>query len=296
MRKDVYLVTKNGRAKKGGPGAYAAYEQRLNSSLQRLRTDYVDCYYLHGVTGREIPLLRDPDVKAAFEKLKKSGKIRFCGLSCHDKQLPEIVTAAAQCGWIDQIMIQYNFRTMDGDAIRRALDAAAKANLGLVAMKTQGGAGSYESAKFKGFIANGIKKEAAAIKTVFADQRMQAVVSEMTNRDELRENIAAAANPKLSSRDQKLLEEYRLATSHLYCHGCGQHCEPAAGGVAVAEILRFLRYDEVYGKRTRARELYQALSPEARDIARADLAAAQSACPHGLPVADLLRRAEEKMG
>ena len=51
------------------------------------------------------------------------------------------MTAAAECGWIDQIMIQYNYRTMDGDAIRRALDAAAKANLGLVAMKTQGGAG-----------------------------------------------------------------------------------------------------------------------------------------------------------
>ena len=96
---------------------------------------------------------------------------------------------------------------------------------------------------------------------------MQAVVSEMTNRDMLRENMAAAATIASRSRDQKLLEEYRLATAHLYCHGCGHHCEPAAGGVAVADILRFLRYDEVYGKRTGRRELYQALSPEARDLA-----------------------------
>jgi predicted aldo/keto reductase-like oxidoreductase len=299
-RKDVYLVTKNGRAKRGGPGAYAAYEQRLNGSLERLRTDYVDCYYLHGVEGREIPLLRDPDVKAAFEKLKKSGKIRFCGLSCHDGRLPEIVTAAAECGWIDQIMIQYNFRTMNGDEIRRALDAAAKANLGLIAMKSQAGAGRFREAqaspKLQEFIDKGANKFQAAIKTIFAEQRMQAVVSEMTNRDQLRENMAAAANPALSSRDQRLLEEYRLATAHLYCHGCGHHCEPAAGGVAVAEILRYLRYHEVYGKRTRARELYQALSPEARDIARADLAATQGACPHGLPVAELLRRADERMG
>ena len=54
MRKDVYLVTKNSRAKVGGPQAFAAYEKRLNASLERLRTDYVDCYYLHGVAGREI--------------------------------------------------------------------------------------------------------------------------------------------------------------------------------------------------------------------------------------------------
>jgi predicted aldo/keto reductase-like oxidoreductase len=295
-RKDVYLVTKNSRGKKNP----AVYEQRLNASLERLQTDYVDCYYLHGVDGREIPLLRDPAVKAEFERLKKSGKIRFCGLSCHDARLPEIVTAAAECGWIDQIMIQYNYRTMGAVPIRRAMDAAAKANLGLVAMKTQGGAGSFRetnaSPRFQEFVEKGFNKHQAAIKTVFADGRMQAVVSEMTNRDQLRENMAAVANPKLSARDQQILEEYRRATAHLYCHGCGQHCEPAAGGVAVSEILRYLRYDEVYGKRTRARELYQALSSEARDIARADLAAAQAACPHGLPVADLLRRADERMG
>jgi predicted aldo/keto reductase-like oxidoreductase len=125
---------------------------------------------------------------------------------------------------------------------------------------------------------------------------MQAVVSEMTTRDMLRENIAAAAAPVLSARDQKLLEEYRQATAHLYCHGCGQHCEPASGGLAVAEILRFLRYDEVYGKRRRARELYQALPQAARDLAAADLTSAQAACPHGLPVVELIRRADAALG
>ena len=138
-------------------------------------------------------LLRDPDVKAAFEKLKKSGKIKFCGLSCHDGRLPEIVTAAAESGWMDQIMIQYNYRTMTTDAVKRALDAASKANLAIVAMKTQG-AGQFRptatpSPKFKEFVDKGFKEKQAAIKTVFADHRVHAVVSEMTNRDMLRENI-----------------------------------------------------------------------------------------------------------
>jgi uncharacterized protein len=299
MRNEVYLVTKNSRSKVGGPGAFEAYEKRLNASLQRLRTDYIDCYYLHGVGGREIPLFKDPDVKAAFEKLKKSGKIRFCGLSCHDRMLPEIVTAAAECGWIDQIMIQYNYRTMTTDSVRRALDAAAKAKLAIVAMKTQGGAGDFREATsapaFKDFLEKGFKKESAAIKTVFSDQRVHCVVSEMTTRDMLRENIQSSRDHTLTLRDQKRLEEYRLATAHLYCQGCGQHCEPAAGGVAVADTLRYLRYHDNYGKRRQARELFQALSPEARDFAAADLAAAQAACPHGLPVVELIQRAERLM-
>ena len=104
----------------------------------------------------------------------------------------------------------------------------------------------------------------------------------------LRENIAAAANPTLSSRDQQLLEEYRQATAHLYCHGCGHHCEPAAGGVAVADILRYLRYHEVYGKRTSAPPSSTRPSrPRPATSPAADLAAAQAACPHGLPVAEL---------
>jgi uncharacterized protein len=298
-RKDVYLVTKNSRSKVGGPNAFEAYEKRLNASLRRLRTDYVDCYYLHGVGGREIPLFSDPDVKAAFEKLKKSGKIKFCGLSCHDRMLPQIVTAAAECGWIDQIMIQYNYRTMTTDAVRRALDAAAKANLAIVAMKTQGGAGDFREATaapaFKEFVDKGFKKQEAAIKTVFSDQRIHCVVSEMTNRDMLRENIKSSRDHTLTLRDQKRLEEYRQATAHLYCHGCGHHCEPAAGGVSVADTLRYLRYHEVYGKRQHAREQFQALSPEARDFAKADLGAAQAACPHGLPVVELIQRAERLM-
>jgi uncharacterized protein len=300
LRKDVYLVTKNSSGKVGGPKAYVTYFKHLNQSLERLKTDYVDCYYLHGVTGREIPLFSDPDVKAAFEKLKKSGKIRFCGLSCHDRMLPEIVTAAAECGWIDQMMIQYNYRTMEADSVRRALDAAAKANLGIVAMKTQGGAGSFREAnaspKFKEFVEKGSQQHAAAIKTVFSDHRIHAVVSEMTNRDMLRENLGASLDHTLTLRDRKMLEEHRLATAHLYCQGCSQHCEPVAGGVAVGEILRYLRYHEIYGKRQAARELYRALPPEARNFAQADLNAAQAACPHGLPVVELIERADRQMG
>ncbi len=299
MRKEVYLVTKTSR-KVGGSKAYATLDSRLNASLERLKTDYVDCYYLHGVTGAEIPLLSDPEVKAAFEKLKKAGKIKFCGLSCHDPKLPEIVEAAAASGFIDQIMIQYNYRTMDIDVIKRAMDAAAKANLGIVAMKTQAGAGSFKEGNgapgFQQFVDKGFKKEQAAIKAVLADSRVHVVVSEMTNRDMLRENMAAVNGVALSAREIEQLEKYRVATSHLYCHGCGQHCEPRADGVAVADIMRFLRYEEVYGKRQRARQLFQELPARARDIASADLGAVEAACPHGLPVAELLRRAEERLG
>jgi predicted aldo/keto reductase-like oxidoreductase len=191
---------------------------------------------------------------------------------------------------------------MTDDGIKRALDKASKANIGLVAMKTQGGAGHFQeqnadrySPSFRSFVDKGFNPHQAAIKSVFADERIHAVVSEMTNRDMLRENMAAASEP-LTAKQSRLLEEHRQRTAHLYCHGCGHLCETAAKGVPVATVLRYLRYYEVYGKRAEARALYQALPPEARDLASADLPAAQAACPHGLPVAQLVQIADRRMG
>ncbi len=300
LRKDVYLVTKNnsyGNLK--GSARAKSFLAHLQASMERLKTNYVDCYYMHGMRGRDIEVFKDPEAIKAFDDLKKSGKIRFAGFSCHDPMLAEVVEAAADAGWIDQMMIQYNFRTMDADKIKRAVDKASKANLGIVAMKTQGGAEEFQPgekvARINDLMDKGFKVHQAAIKAVFADDRVHAVVSEMTNFDQLRENVGAAVNP-LGPKEARLLEEHRTLTANRYCHGCGHLCETAAKGVPVATVLRYYRYYEAYGKREEARALYQALPPESRAVAGLDLAGLDAACPHGLPVADLVKAADRRLG
>ena len=55
LRKEVYLVTKmQGRPGRRGPAAAEVFEEHLNASLERLKTDYADCYYIHGIEGRQI--------------------------------------------------------------------------------------------------------------------------------------------------------------------------------------------------------------------------------------------------
>lgn len=294
MRDKVYLVTKNaGFRTAKGAAASKVFEDHLNASLERLRTDYIDSYYIHGINGAQMGMLDDPGVKQAFADLKKAGKIKFCGLSCHDAKLPEILEKVAEVGWLDQVMIKYNFRDVDHDKLQRAIDKCAKANIGLVAMKTQGGAANFPE-KMKALQEKGFKKEVAAIKTVWQDERMQVVVSEMVNRNDLRENIAASRDD-LTPKEARLLEEHRQKTANMYCHGCGHLCETAARGVQVSTVLRYLRYYEAYGKRQEARALYQALPMQARAIAEAKLDLVDAACPHGLPVASLLRAADRKL-
>lgn len=293
MRDKVYLVTKNSKGKVAGNQAPKVYRERLDESLERLKTDYVDSYYIHGVGGpKELAHLSDPGVKKAFEDLKKAGKIKFAGLSCHDALLVEFINAAVDCGWIDQIMLKYNFRDkVNSDALEKALDRAHEAKIGLIAMKTQGGAEASHPDRHADFVQKGFKKEVAAIKTVWADPRISVVVSEMTTFSDLRENVAASKAP-LTAMETKLLEQYRERTAKLYCHGCGHLCETASHGVKVSEVMRYLRYYEAYGKRQSARALYQALPPEARMMADLNVDKLDAACPHNLPVGALMQKAD----
>jgi diketogulonate reductase-like aldo/keto reductase len=80
IREDVVLVSKVLPSNASSEGVVKACE----NSLRRLKTDYLDLYLLHW-EGR-YPLEETID---AFEKLKKSGKIKHWGVSNFDTDLME---------------------------------------------------------------------------------------------------------------------------------------------------------------------------------------------------------------
>jgi hypothetical protein len=91
-------------------------------------------YFIHYVKDVKDELTKN--VRAWAEKAKASGKIRFFGFSAH-KNMESSILEAAKLGWIDGIMMSYNYRLMVKDKMKRAVDACAKAGIGLTAMKTQ---------------------------------------------------------------------------------------------------------------------------------------------------------------
>ena len=127
-RKKVFLVTK---AATSNPKKLT---DKLNTSLERMNTSYVDLYFIHYVTDVRDELTAE--VKAWAEKAKSEGKIRFFGFSTH-KNMENTMLAAAKLGWIDGIMMSYNYRLMGKDKMKRAVDACVRAGIGLTAMKTQ---------------------------------------------------------------------------------------------------------------------------------------------------------------
>lgn len=288
-RKRIFLVTK------GFSRDPKVMEQKLNLSLRKLHTNYVDLYYMHGVSdpGGDIP----KEVVAWGERQKAAGRIKSFGFSTHSS-MAACLEQAAKAGWADAVMFTYNYRLLHDKKMQRALDSAAKAGIALTAMKTQGsrsyfssGGGSADIGLTKKFVSQGYSVEQAKLKVVWEDERISTLCSQMPELGILKANVAAAMNQtKLSQAGKKALVEHDQLTKDCYCAGCADICEGALGGAfPVATVMRGLMYHNSYGETGWTRELFASLDMNA--AAGLDLAAAEAACPRGMPIARLVRGA-----
>ena len=104
----------------GGPGRKAIVQQ-LENSLRRLRTDYVDVYWLHNFD----PATPVEETLRALDDLVSNGKVRYVGFS----DVPAWATAEAATiarlrGWTPIIALQLEYslleRTSEGELIPMA--------------------------------------------------------------------------------------------------------------------------------------------------------------------------------
>jgi hypothetical protein len=269
----------------------AGFEATLDTGLRNMRTEYFDLYFLHAL---EDPKSLDSDLAKAVDKLKKAGKFRHFGFSCHDGTVVELLNKAADLPWVEAVMFRYNFQQYGDAELNKAMDRCAKANVGLIAMKTQSSEVSFQE-RWQKFQVGKWSKHQAVLKAVWADERITAAVSHMDNLEKLKQNVAAALDDEtLGETDWERLREYGRATRGTTCDGCDHLCGAALREpVRIGATLRFLMYHDVYGETAKAKALFGKLPPEAQRIAGIDYTAAAARCPHGVDIARHMQRAAE---
>jgi aryl-alcohol dehydrogenase-like predicted oxidoreductase len=142
IRDKVFLVTKTEEP------TYEGTWKLLRQSMKRLQTDHFDLVHIHNF-GHEprFPDLKlalgDKGVLGALREAKKKGVVRFIGASGHLH--PSRFHAVLDTGEVDVLMNAVNFvarHTYDFE--HKVWARARRDNLGLVAMKVLGGAGTGE--------------------------------------------------------------------------------------------------------------------------------------------------------
>jgi predicted aldo/keto reductase-like oxidoreductase len=292
-RNKIFLVTKS--------WAWTLKEmtRQLNQSLERMKTDYIDLFFVHGINHIDDI---DDETKRWTERAKSEGKIRFFGFSTHSN-MAECLLDASRIGWIDGIMMTYNYRLMHTDRMRAAVDACAKAGIGLTAMKTQGGGAvktnSDTEIELAGrFLKKGFTDGQAKLKAIWENPQIASICSEIPNLTLLMSNTAAAMNnTKLSAVDMKLLKQYADETCSDYCAGCTHVCESTlADPIPIGDIMRYLMYSRSYGDHERAVAAYRKLPAGIpQKLSTTDFSTAEKRCPQKMAISTLMREAARKL-
>jgi predicted aldo/keto reductase-like oxidoreductase len=271
VRDKVYIATKTQGTTKD------ALLRDADASLKSLRTDHVDVLFLHGLTDPERAL--DPDIREALTKLKKQGKVRFFGVSTHMNQA-EVVDGIVNDPdrFFDVVFVSYNFKS--DPSVKQAVARAAKAGIGVLAMKTM--TGGYWTGE-----TGPLSPHQAALKWVLQDANVSAAVAGMKTLDEIKE-LVQVMGAKFTRADERVLRRYSRAIDPYYCRLCGKCEKTCPNGVEISVVNRALMYAEGYRDRALAEIAFRETSAASACL---DCKECVARCVNGINIAEKMRRA-----
>jgi len=225
----------------------------LNTSLERLRTDYIDYYLVHNLsTVKGWEGLKLSGVEGFLDGAGKSGKIRRVGFSFHgDKQ--QFKKIVDDYPW-DMCLIQYNYMDEHFQAGREGLEYAASKGLGVAVMEPLRGGllANRMPGPIKALWEQGDPAKTPAewaLRWVWNHAQVSVVLSGMNEESQLEENIrvAGSAYPdSLSGEELELIHRVKERLAGMVkigCTGCG-YCMPCPAGVNIP--LCFGYYNNKY--------------------------------------------------
>jgi predicted aldo/keto reductase-like oxidoreductase len=250
--------------------------EKFNTSMERLGLDYVDILYLHDVVKGESALFR-PYLEA-MKKIKKEGRAKFLGISTHTNE-PEVIHAAVESKVYEVVLTAYNFRQPHLAELDKAIERAAKAGLGVVAMKTQAGAfwdrERTEPINMK-----------AALKWVLRNPNIHTTIPGFANFDEMETDLSVMEDLALTPEELKDLKlDGKNESAGLFCPQCGDCLGQCDRDLDIPTLMRSYMYAYGYRDLAKAKDAVRNL-----DLSRIPCDSCDACrvvdCPMGFDVRD----------
>ncbi len=255
-----------------------SYMKTAEDSLKRFGLDHVDILLLPFADKKELVLF-DPIVSAMTE-LKKQGKIRFVGIATHNPG-GGALQAAADSGIFDMAMPAFNYKTKDLETVKGSLAYAAKAGMGIVAMKTTAGAAQDKNRTQPLNIT-------AALKWVLQNPDISSIVSGMSSYEELRKNLDMIKDLRMSEQE---LKDLNLADAELepglYCQQCRACLPQCPNNLDIPTLMRSYMYAYGYRNVGQARHTLDAVDVSGRSCEKCDVCCVT--CASGFDIKDRIQ-------
>lgn len=281
----------------------------LNSQLERLKTDHIDYYLVHGLVGLLWDKMEKLEVLDFLDRAKSDGRIINAGFSFHgsSEDFKRIVDAYP---WTF-CQIQYNFLDEENQAGTEGLEYAASKNLGIIIMEPLRG----------GKLTNPVPPEVQetwneapvkrtpaewALRWIWNRPEVTVVLSGMNEESHIEENlkIASEAYPNsLTDAELQLVNKVEQKYRQLMkigCTGC-RYCMPCPSGVDIPSCFEIFDNFYLSGNEREAKLMYVS---KPGGIIRGDVPGYASQCvqcgqcvekcPQHLDIPSLLEAVKEK--
>ncbi len=259
-RKDIILSTKAPGWVYKEPGDF---RRVFDEQLEKLRTDYLDIYYLHGINEKEYKELDDKFgwIKK-FAALKEEGLVRHLCYSFHGPT--EDLATLAEVDIFEAVLCQYSLLDMSN---AESMKKVKERDLGIAVMGPVAGGRITEFGPSVLEQLNISAEERArfALQFVWSNPDVDCALSGMSSIEQVRENLLWASktaelnNDEIDSAVQVMTELKKKG--EIRCTGC-KYCMPCPQEVNIPLILKFQIYHDVYEMQNFAREKYDRIGKD----------------------------------
>ena len=299
-RDKVYVSTKN-PIENNSPDDWM---KRLETSLEKLDTDYIDFYHFWGIKLENFKIwqsLEDGPLQAA-ERAKAQGLIKHISFSYHDS--PENLRPIIDSGVFETILIQYNLLDRSNE---ENIAYAKQKGLGIVVMGPVGGGRLGAPSDV---IQNLLKEKPAstaemAMRFVFANPNVDISLSGMSNLAQLEENAIIAQKGGMLTDDElqqvKSMMEENKKLAQLYCTTC-DYCKPCPQEINIPLLFTTMNNYKVYDVKDHAKATYAEIlggkNPwlkSAHPQTCTECGECEEKCPQNLPIIQQLKETHETL-
>lgn len=260
MRDKIYIASKTMAETPG------KFREDLNTSLEKLRTDYIDIYQFHCVKQCYAPGDGSGMYEAMLEA-KAQGKIRHIGITAHKIGIAEDIVAS---GLYETLQFPFSYLASDRDiALVKSCEAAG---MGFIAMKGLSGGLLNNSGACMAFMSQ------FSVLPIWGVQRESELDEWLRFFD---------TEPEMTQEIQEFIEKDRAGLLGEFCRGCG-YCSPCTAGIIINQCARM---SQMIRRSPSANWLSDYWKAEMMKIDECvDCGACLSRCPYELNIPELLRK------
>lgn len=275
----------------------------LDTSLERLGTDYVDYYLLHNVGGERTKKFDDFGLWEWAQEMKAAGKIRNVGFSMHDgaETLDRLLNEHPE---VDFIQLQVNYLDWESPVMqsRRNMEVARKHGKPVVIMEpARGGRLADLPAAVAAPLLEArpdLSQASWAYRFCYNQPGVLTVLSGMSTPDQVRQNVAEwrEHGGAFSPKEQKALDaacEVLASVPTVPCTNCRYCVKDCPQQIAIPEIMNLLNLEVQTENTEFAKQQYswQAAPGRANDCIQCG--ACEAMCPQSIDIIEQLGKAAE---